>query len=139
MAILQELEAAASSSDADTVELAVRHAYEEGLRPEFVPALLALLRQTNHTRHEDIVSALQQLKDARSVDTLFEAASIDHEYLSYDESFGLARKCTWALADIGTREAKSRLEALARQANPVIAGYAQKRLDRWDYERQRKG
>jgi hypothetical protein len=57
----------------------------------------------------------------------------------YDECFGLARKCTWALADIGTPEAHARLEILAKHSNPQIAAYAQKRLDEWDDERPRNG
>jgi hypothetical protein len=137
--VLQELNAAVRSGDADTMETAVRHAYEVGLSREFIPSLLALLPQRSHTRHEDIVSALQKLKDPNAVDALYEAALVDHDYLSYDEFFGLARKCTWALADIGTREARHRLGMLAQHTNPLIAAYAQKRLDLWDDERDRKG
>jgi hypothetical protein len=47
------------------------------------------------------------------------------------EELALVRKCTWALADIGTPEAKARLQDLAKSLNAQIAGYAQKRLDRW--------
>jgi hypothetical protein len=92
-----------------------------------------------HTRHEDIARALQRLRDPRTVDALFSAALSRHDYLAYDEFFGLARKCTWALADIGTIEAKRRLEQLAGSENPMIAGYARKRLGRWEEEMDRKG
>jgi len=44
----------------------------------------------------------------------------------------LARKCTWALADIGTPSARSLLETLATNDNEIIAHYAQKRLEQWN-------
>ena len=136
--VLHELNTACHSGDANAVESAVTHAYEMGLKREYVPALLALLTQRTHTRHEDIVSSLQMLRDPRAVDALYDTALVNHEYLAYDKLFGLARKCTWALADIGTPEARARLVILARNSNSQIAAYAQKRLDSWDDERQRK-
>jgi HEAT repeat protein len=133
------LEAAAAAPQADTVEETVTAAHRIGLHSTFVPPLLALLRSHDHFRHEDIVAALQGIKDPRAIDALFEAASVRLPYLDYDEFFGLARKCTWALADIGTQEAKTRLEQLTSNDNRLIADYAKKRLDRWDQERDRKG
>ena len=81
---------------------------------------------------------LQHLKDPRAIDALFSAATVSHDYLSYDEFFGLARKCTWALADIGTPEARARLEALAAHEVPQIAEYAKERIDNWEDELDRK-
>jgi hypothetical protein len=72
--VIQELDAAAQSDDIDAVEVAVQHTHEVGLSREFTPALLTLLRQQTHTRHEDIVLALQVLKDPRAVDVLYDAA-----------------------------------------------------------------
>ncbi|MFO0828315.1 MAG: SseB family protein [Phycisphaerales bacterium] len=92
-----------------------------------------------HHLHEDIVRSLQLLKHAPAVDVLAAAALTKHEYLAYDNSYALARKCTWALADIGTDAAREKLAALSRCTDATIAGYAQKRLDRWDHERGRKG
>jgi hypothetical protein len=46
----------------------------------------------------------------------------------YDEGHALARKCTWALAKIGTREAVDRLRDLACCGDSVIEAYARKRL-----------
>lgn len=136
---LRELNSVAQSGDADAVESAVFNAFDAGFSPDFVPALLTLIPRRDHTRHEDIVSALQELRDPRAVEALYDAALVDHEYLAYDEFFGLARKCTWALADIGTPEAHSRLQALAKHNNSQIAAYARKRLKNWDDERDRKG
>ena len=67
-----------------------------------------------------------------------EAAVVTHQYLDYDEFFGLARKCTWALADIGTPEANTALQELSQVDNQTIADYAQERLDKWEQELYRK-
>ena len=134
---LQALEDATKRADADGIDLALRIDFE-GLTPTFVPVLIQLLEASWHQRHEDIAHTLQGLKDPRAVDALYRTAFARYDYLAYDEVFGLARKCTWALADTGTPEAKAKLKLLAAGENPLIAGYAQKRLDRWDDEQKRK-
>ncbi|MFL6332847.1 MAG: hypothetical protein ACJ754_05815 [Pyrinomonadaceae bacterium] len=136
---LCELDGAIQAKDGERVELALNECFRAGLAQEHVPALIGLLGQSWHSRHEDVVSALQQLKDDRAVDALYEEAHASYEYLEYDEFYGLARKCTWALADIGTPEAKAKLEVLAREDNELVAGYARKRLNQWDAELHRKG
>ncbi|MFD2720948.1 HEAT repeat domain-containing protein [Hymenobacter monticola] len=103
-----------------------------------VPWLLALLAMPGHYYHEDIIGILQRIKDARAVDAVYEAALEYHSYLEYDEYSGLARKCTWALADIGNEEAYAKLKLLAANSNLYVAGYAQKRLDSWVKEQGRK-
>lgn len=137
--ILEELNLASELEDARAAEEAIEKAYYAGFDAELVPVLLDLLEQNFHTRHEDIISTLQELKDPRPVDVLYRASLVSHSYLDCDENFGLARKCTWALADIGTPEARSTLETLAKNPNPLIAGYAQKRIDQWENELSRKG
>ncbi|GJM08352.1 MAG: hypothetical protein DHS20C11_06280 [Lysobacteraceae bacterium] len=137
--IEQRLQAAIKSKVADDVEDALSDAFSYGLGPEFTPYLITLMELDWHQRHEDVASALQELRDPKAVEALSKAALVEHEYLSYDDFFGLARKCTWALADIGSSEAKSALEALAGSRNGKIAAYAQKRLDRWADELHRKG
>ena len=127
------LEAARARSAEDlTAALVIGSAF--GFSAEHVPLLCQLLHEDWHFEHENIVLTFQHLKDARSVDALYRAALVSHGYLAFDDTFGLARKCTWTLADIGTSEAKSKLEVLAKSENPEIASYARKRLDRWDDE-----
>ena len=137
--ILSALHHAVDCRDAAGVELALNQAFDAGLTPDLVPILVEVLGMAWHTRHEDVVRALQKLRPSQAVQGLREAAVVAHEYLNYDEFFGLARKCTWALADIGTPEAKAALYELAGVQNEIIAGYAQKRLDKWDQELDRKG
>ena len=136
---LHDLYNAIDAMDADHVESVLHECFKSGFTSEYVPALMQLLGKSWHFRHEDVVSTLQHLKDPRAVDALYEEALTSYEYLNYDEFFGLARKCTWALADIGTPEAKAKLQMLAQVNNTMIAGYARKRLDHWEEEKPRKG
>jgi HEAT repeat protein len=112
--------------------------YRAGLHPDMGNVLIRLVEQPWHASHEDAVQALQRLQCPDAVDALERTAHSTYCYLDFDENFGLARKCTWALADIGTSNAQRALERLAKSANPLIAGFAQKRLDRWQDELARK-
>lgn len=136
---LRKLCNAVERQDAEQVDIALSRCFKSDLSTEFVPALIELLGKPWHYRHEDIVSILQSLKDSRAVDALYNEAHSEYEYLDYDNCRGLARKCVWALADIGTVEAKAKLQKLAQKNNQIVAEYAQKRLDNWDKEKSRKG
>jgi hypothetical protein len=137
--VKRSLERALGSESADEIDRAVLSAFQlDELPPEFAPTFVRLLAVGSHHKHEDLVGALQKFRDPDAVDALFSAATARHEYLDYDEFFGLARKCTWALADIGTSRAKTKLEELALSENQLVAGYAKKRLDRWEDEEPRK-
>lgn len=126
--IITLLEQAQIQRDADAVETVLRVAFQCGLTPSLVPLLSELIVADWHLRHEDVALALEELRDPRSIDALAQAAVTSYSYLDYDENFGLARKCTWALARIGTPLAFQRLRELAHCSNQIIAGYAIKRL-----------
>ena len=126
------------AEDGDAFELALNSAFEDGCLSAISDLLITALPMTWHSRHEDVVGALQDTRPAGAEGVLFDAAHARHDYLDYDDAFGLARKCTWALADIGTDAAKQKLHALTRCGEPMIEGYAQKRLDRWRQELGRK-
>jgi hypothetical protein len=128
------------SCDAFVIEYAMLlvHLFEEW-SPEHAPTLIELLAVPWHRKHEDIASALQCIRDPRSINILYQTALTKLPYLDYNDSHALARKCTWALADIGTTEARARLEALASQTDETVAEYARKRLTRWNMELDRKG
>jgi hypothetical protein len=136
--IKTQLLRAIEARDAEALEAAVTAAWHASLPVELAEGMAVALLMPWHKRHEDLAGALQRIRDPQTVDALFETASARHAYLAYDEFFGLARKCTWALADIGTPKAKAHLLKLAHESNTTIAGYAQKRLDHWDEERHRK-
>lgn len=103
-----------------------------------VPYLCQLLESHWHFNHESIAILLQQIADPTTINTLFQTATKKFDYLDYDNSYPLSRKCTWALADIGTVEAKEALNKLAANSDQKIAGYAEKRIKNWDNEMGRK-
>ena len=121
------------SQDADSVDGALLLASRFNLlTPDLAPLLATLLVLPWHRSHEDIASALQQLRAPATADALAQAALVKHDYLAYNDSHALARKCTWALADIGTPEARAHLESLARTDDIEIAAYARRRLENWE-------
>lgn len=136
--VLNNLQNAIETSSADTAESAVTSVHEFGYHPDFVPYLIELLEVNWHYRHEDIVLALQWTKDNRATKTLLKTAERKFDYLEYDNSYALARKCTWALADIGTEESKQALIKLSQGHDEEVAVYALKRLDTWEVEKNRK-
>jgi hypothetical protein len=122
------LEKAREERSPEDVEMSLMLIEKFGGLPNALPVLNQLLVEEWHRRHEDIAFSLEELHDPSSVEPLYRAALSRHEYLDYDEFYGLARKCTWALSMIGTPEAYGRLRDLSRVENPVIAEYARKRL-----------
>lgn len=136
------MESAVACGKAEEADAAIGIAYGFKNSKDFgkraIPSLLALLKMEVDYRHEDIIGILQHIKDAGTVDGLYDAALIYHSYLAYDEDSGLARKCTWALADIGNDAAYHKLQLLVSNSNIHIAGYAQKRIDSWEKEQNRK-
>jgi hypothetical protein len=136
--ILTRLEEAILSQSASDVESALTLLYQTKAMNGAASVLIKLLALPWHRKHEDIARLLQQLRDPTAVEALYAAALEKHGYLAYDNSYALARKCTWALGDIGTPEAFAKLKLLATHRDSVIAQYAQERIDRWEHESHRK-
>ena len=100
-------------------------------RPDvrYSPMLCAVLAQhVLDVNFEDIVQALGEIKDPRSVECL--AATLKWEP-DWDEFRALAVKCVWALAASGTDEAWAALDAAATEGPDVIR-------EEVDYERGRR-
>ena len=135
---LNDLEIALKKQDSKALEVALGDAFNNGLLEVSVPVLIDLCRARWHMCHEDVVSALQKVGDVSAVEAIEELSYADLAYLNYDNYFGLARKATWALADIGGASAKEALHRIATSPNPVKAAYANKRLQKWDIELNRK-
>ncbi len=136
---IESIKKSINPNDPYSVENALNevHKHEEKIL-EYVPFLVELLNEDWHYKHEDIVLLLQSSKDSRAVDVLYKTALKKYPYLDYDNSYALARKCTWALADIGTPEAKDKLFLLSKVEDEEISNYAKKRLGDWEKEKQRK-
>ncbi len=139
MAALKSLEKSIRAEDANEAENAVTAAYRSGLHPCHVRPLITLLDAPWHHSHEDIAHNLQLLRSPEAIEALERTTHSHLKYLEYDSGYALKRKCTWALADIGTTEAREALERIAENDDPEIAAYAKRRLDHWDQEIARKG
>jgi hypothetical protein len=137
--VLTILEEAYELEDAEAVAGGVYLGYAADFQPQHGAILAKLIEAPWHVMHEDIARALQQLRSPEAVEGLERTAYSHFEYLEYDNGYPLIHKCTWALADIGTPEAKQALERIAQHDDPEIAGYAQKRLAQWEQELHRKG
>lgn len=95
---------------------------------KYVDILSALLNEKWHYKHEDIAVLLQGLKSPRSVDALYNAAVSKFEYLNYDDSYALARKCIHALGDINTEHSREKLKLLTTSDIQIIKEKAEKQL-----------
>jgi hypothetical protein len=120
-----------SAQNAEGVEAALILSFRFGLTPSHSDALIQLVTATWHTRHEDVALALEQIRHPDSVDVLYEAASKTYRTvptLQHDDGHAFARKCVWALARIGTQEARAKLELLSQSDDAEVKGYANERL-----------
>jgi hypothetical protein len=127
-AVHAELKEALASGSAGRVEGAMFLAVRYLLSPDWVPVLSSLLTEDWHHQHETIADALQNLRDPSSVGPLYRASTMQFDYLSYDDSSAFARKCIWALHDIGNSEAVEKLNLLSTHEREDIREYARKRL-----------
>jgi len=135
---LQQLESAADAGAAAGLDSALAAMDRAGNHACFAAVLAVLCEAPWHTRHAQVVDALQLVGDASAVPALERAAHLSHAYLGHDQSNILARNCTWALADIGVPAARLALERLAQCANASTASGARRRLERWHEEMSRK-
>jgi hypothetical protein len=109
-------------------------------RDEEILILLCNIFESDwHTRHEDMALSFQYVKNPITALSLLKVAFSDFEYCNWNDNYPLQRKCTWALADIGTEEAKKYLLEIEKKANRTIASFATKRLINWNLEQNRKG
>lgn len=98
--------------------------------PEGIGILNSLILLSNHRMHEDIARSLQKAHDPCSIPALVGAVQADFDYLSWDGDKALARKCMWALAAIGTKEAWAEIGRFSQLDDPVVASWAKEQLDR---------
>lgn len=93
-----------------------------------------------HEQHDEIADCLQVSKNPEIVSYLHEACLTNISYLEkYAGLDAFHRRCTWAIADIGTEEAKQTLVDLTKRTDAALVEYAQERIDNWQAELHRKG
>jgi hypothetical protein len=100
-----------------------------GHSQKLTPILCELISRDDHEGHEELADALQDLRDPQSVECLFERANQRLAYLEYDDSGALARRCVWALHDVGNAEAITKLNLLTSDSREEVSGEAVNRLE----------
>ena len=114
--ITRELEAALAARDAAALRRLLSIAGAFGWSVAWAPVFAKLIVEPWHAQQEELASALQDLRDPASIDALFAVAHDAAPYSDVDDGRALARKCVWALHDIGTPAAQAQLARLTTDA-----------------------
>jgi hypothetical protein len=118
-----------ANNDADIIEEGVVLLYTGAFNIHFfIFELCQLLQMDWHTKHEDIATLLMQAKEPSTVECLYNASELAFDYLDYDDTYQLGRKCIKALSAIGDENAISKLSLLSGSNIHKIAEYAKKEL-----------
>lgn len=104
--------------------------YFKLINETYIEIFCKLLNSHSHYMHEDIARQLQLLKAEKAIEVLYQTALTKFEYLEYDNSYVLARKCMWALGDIGTDKAIEKLRFLANVDDEELREYAMEQFNR---------
>ncbi len=124
------LEDAFTNRNADDVEYALMVGFTFGFSDAHVDVLIRLASVSWHRKHEDIITALGRLRDAKAGNVLWTATQQIPDYLAFDESRALAVKAIWALGKLPGSEAESALRKLAASNVSVIRDAALQQLER---------
>lgn len=131
------LEQAMEQRDGRAMEFAMIMAYysartERGPKfdPAFLPLFIVLAEADWHTRHEDVLWELDQMRLKTLVDVFYRVALTKHAYAEWDDFSVLGVKCIWGLGNTGTVEAIERLAQLTRCGTPILESNAREQLGR---------
>ncbi len=126
--ILNMLKESLIRKDPEGVDFGIMLMFRFGIKKDFLELLNTLAEEPWHKKHEDIVSALDELKDPSSVGPLSKTILATYPYLELGDSDSLAKNSIYALKKIGTPEAVQKLGELAQSENAVLRSTATGRL-----------
>lgn len=124
------LKDAISRKDAEDVEMALVVSAAFGFTGGHLQPLVLLTSAGWHQKHEDVVSALGELRDTAAVDALYNMTQWVPDYLDFDESRALARKAIWALGKMPGDSATETLGRLADSDDEIVQEEAVRQLKR---------
>jgi HEAT repeat protein len=101
-----------------------------GFSDAHLELLMTLALADWHQRHEDVASALGELRSPASVGALVHLAEWVPGYLEFDDARALAVKAIWALGGIGGEEARGALASLASSPSRIVAESAVAQLEK---------
>ncbi|MFZ5807542.1 MAG: HEAT repeat domain-containing protein [Verrucomicrobiota bacterium] len=117
---LDLLNEALHAKNPEDVDDALIVGFNFGFSPKHVDMLCELSDADWHFSHEDIVSALDEVRDPRAIETLYKATQKVPEYLVHDESRSLAVKAIYALGNISHPSANEKLRLLSESKNEIL-------------------
>lgn len=121
--------AAVANEDPFDVEHGLMVGFQRGVTPDYLTSLLQLTNAPWHRQHENVISALDELRAPQSVPELARAALAQHAYLAHDKTRALAVKAIAALGQVGDAEAITQLASLRRSEEHILAKNARKQLE----------
>lgn len=121
---------AVAREDGTDVEMALIASFVFGVSMEQLDSLVSLCWADWHWSHEDVVTALGELRTPQAVDALFHATQWVPEHLAYDESRALATKAIWALGGTPGPEAEQALTRLLDSDDEILREEAERQLRR---------
>ena len=127
---LSLLQDAYRTQDAEDLKCVLIVGAAFGFGPEHADVLCRLVEADWHFSHEDVVSALGELRTPAAMGALFHATQWIPGYLDFDESRALASKAIWALGKMSGGEAEEKLKVLTRSDDPNLQEKATEQLRR---------
>jgi len=127
---LRILEEAYRDKSAADVEYGVAIGLKLRFSSECKDVLQRLFDADWHHSHEDVISALDKLRDPDLVETFYKATQVIPAYLNFDENRALAVKAIWSLGNIGTDAARNRLKEISLSQHPRLRSTALEQLQR---------
>ncbi len=127
---LRLLREAVDGQDGLDVEMALIVCATFGFTMDHLDLLVRLASADWHHKHEDVVSALGQLRSPAAVEALYHAAWWVPDYLDFDESRALAVKAIWALGGTPGPEAQQALKQLLSAEGEAVREAARAQLER---------
>jgi HEAT repeat protein len=124
------LDEALLHGDPTEVEMALIVGFVFGFDTRHLEALIRLESASWHVKHEDVVRALDKIRDTRAIPALVHATKWIPDYLKFDENRALAVKAIWALGWLNSREATDALVQLVSSTDTVLSKNAREQLQR---------
>lgn len=115
---------------AEDVEMALIVCAIFGVTADALDLLVHLCSADWHYQHENVLSALDELRQPAAVDALYHATQWIPEYLDYDESRALATKAIWGLGNTPGPEAEQALTRLLNSNDEIVREGAKAQLAR---------
>jgi hypothetical protein len=127
---LKLLEGAFQIQDAKDLDCALIVGFTFGFAPEHADIFCQLINAEWHHSHEDLVSALDEMKSPNAAEALFCATQWIPRYLEFDESRALASKAIWALGKLASSDADMKLTMLVNSKDVFLRKAAAQQLER---------